>query len=141
MRIYDIVLFVFLFSLALSVVKDLNLFGNVENVGVNSPYVNGQYQYVWTQEELKNVGRISNATSEVNIQAVFSWLNAFYQFALLAIPRIVIIFFNATIGVYWLIQAIGIPEPFALTLATAIYFIYIIGMYQMFSSKSFREYS
>jgi len=138
LRIYDIVLFVFLFNLSLSIVNELG----ITQAGVTSHAINGMDENQWVineAENTKNIGTEPTSTG-VNLQAVFSWMNAIYQYAILAVPKAISVLLNSTIGVYPLLITIGVPNIIAIPLSTAVYFIYIIGAYQMFSKTSFKDY-
>lgn len=139
MRIFDIAMLVFMFNLALSVVNGLG----ITTIGLSGNALNGNEPNSWVSQEMSNIGTIAaTPTSKgIDIQALFNYLGAFYQLALLAIPRLVIIFFNSTIGVGFLLMALGVPPVLAIPLWAAVEFIYFIGFYQMFAKSSFGEYS
>ncbi len=143
MRMYDIALFVFLFQISLSIVYNLNITNTTMPVGLNSGYLDGIPIDTWARTEAEGIAPLANSptSTAVNTQDVFSYLNAFYQFAILAIPKMASFLFNATFGLLPMMTALGMPDIIALPLTTIVYIIYVVGFYQIFSKSSMKEYS
>jgi len=138
MKIYDIVLFVFIFNLSLSIVSELGLL----EAYVKPNYIQGMTYGEYVSKEMSDFKKVSEQATKqaVSPQAVFSWFNLVYYFVIVGIPKIINILFYSTVGVYPLMRIIGIPDVLALPLSSIIYFIYVIGLYQMLTKSSFKDY-
>ena len=85
-----------------------------------------------------SAGNISTSatSSAVDSQATFSWFNAFWNGAILVIPTVANILFQSTIGVYFMMQELGFPNTIAAMLSLLVYFVYTIGVFQLWLNKN-----
>lgn len=140
MRIYDVVLFVFIFNLSLGIVANLGTVG----AGASSSYVAGSTSESYINSQANSIASIGEAPTAqaVNTQNTFSWFNAAYQFVMLGISKIISIFWDSTIGIYWMLTGtLHVPIVLALPLSLLVYFIYTLGLLQLFTQRSFKEYA
>lgn len=151
MRIYDIILFLFVFNLALATVKNLNIVGS--GIGVNPGEICTSWSdagiclstvpaTTWSERVQSKPSELSGSVTNIGIsfEAVFSFLNAVYAFVFKGIPLFLDIFWSATVGVYWNMIAVGIPAALAVPLSAIVYFVYGIGLLQFMFQRSIKEY-
>jgi len=151
MRMYDIALFIFIFQLCLGLVKTMDL-DAIAGTGMSSDICiakdsNGVCTQSVTPEEYaqmqsSNVEAMSSKMQEssISIQAVFSWFNVVFMAVVNGIPTILDFFINATVGIYLILTAMGVPTLFATAIQSMVYLVYFIGGMQYWIGRSMREY-
>lgn len=152
MKIYDIVLFIFLFNLSLGIVNDITPYLGID-VETNPGYyclewdesgncVSSVGAKAWVSDESGGPSSLVRDVSDtaVNPEATFSWLNAIYAFVFKGIPAMVRIIFSATIGVLPLMLSLHIPVIVAAPISAVVYLLYTFGLYQFILDRSIKNY-
>ena len=141
MRIYDIALFLFIFNLVLNLLSVMGLFDS----SISSVQGFGQEELQSGQEQFQNV----LSTNDKSIFSNLNWLIENVRLAIFGIKILITVIANATVLVPFfftsLMCSVGgcVDNPsvqiFAFSIGLIIQFIYLMGLIQLITGKSFRE--
>lgn len=150
MRLYDLAMFVFCFNLAISYVNGtITPAFNTTDIPYNPGWMGTGFNSAETMEnqstEVKDMFTPPKEEKEdnflgIDLQAVFSWFNALYYYAVTAITKVSTFLWGATIGIKQQLTVLGVPESIADILQTMMWTVYFLGMVQYGIGRSFREY-
>lgn len=137
-RVWDISLFLFIFNLSLGFVSGLGILNGFNYSGVEYGGVSAD---VFANNSLNDLGMSVNKINPEtgSLPAGFSYLNAAYQFIIVGIPTLFSIIINVIAGIYLIMTTIGVPAGFAFMIQTIVWIIELIGLWQLFTGRSFRE--
>ena len=140
MRAYALMLIVFIFTASLSFVNTMGLVtGGIGEVGIGE---SGQSPEEYVGARVIEIGNLSDTASSttVDTQETFSWYNAVYKIVIIGIPTVVKMFFDSTVGLPFMLMAIGVPVELAVFISLFAWVIYIIGMIQWITNRSFKQH-
>lgn len=129
MRIYDLMLFTFIFTVALSMISVLDIVPYTSPAALD---INGQtttdygYSYSSAAE-----GVVNQPSSQIPvIGELLSFLNIVYQFVVLGIPKLMLMLAYVTIGIPFMLIDLGIPSSISWLISGIVYLIYGVGILQ-----------
>lgn len=149
MRIYDIVIFIFIFNMSLSMVSQIGLVGDkviIENICAERDdsglCIRTEKVATYVNEKSGNAQNVVEDVtgSDVDSTQEQSFVNAVYAFIFMGIPMIVGMLFESTILVYPMLLNVGFPKVLALPISTIVYVIYIFGVIQLIADRSMKSY-
>lgn len=129
MKLYEVVLFLLIFNVVLSMVNSANVFGTGVNPACN-------YDQPWIAE-IQAAGQ-SNMTSLTNtpVQTITSWFWGSVQ----AIITFVGVISNATVLLPSMLQnCMYLPPDIANAITAVVWFIYVVGMVQLWRGMSMKN--
>lgn len=138
MRAYALVLIVFIFSLSLSMVKNLDITGT----GVGEMYIDGVTTSTYAYNNANSMGTIAGIGQQAagDTTSVWNTLNQFYRIIVIGIPFTVQLFYDCTFGLPAMLTIIGMPAIVSWPLSILAWVIYLFGLVQWITGKSFREH-
>jgi hypothetical protein len=138
MRIYDIMLFTFIFTVALSMTDVMAL---VPYSSVGSPGISGTTTTAYARDSADTAQQVVNQpTSTIPIVGeLLSFLNIVYQFVVLGLPKIMLIIADCTFEIQFLLIRLGLPDTIAWLVAGIVWFIYGIGILQYAIGRSLQD--
>jgi hypothetical protein len=142
MRVYDLMLVVFLFTLSLSIVYNIETTYGLYGGGVSMDSIGGVTSKEYLSTEITGVTTLSEeATKQGILEQTFGWFGNFWRMVIGGIKTVIRVFWDCTLGLPNLLESIGVPSILAIPLGIAANLIYLIGMLQWMMGKSFKEHA
>ncbi|RLJ01797.1 MAG: hypothetical protein DRP10_03160 [Candidatus Aenigmatarchaeota archaeon] len=148
MKMYELMMGIFLFNLVLSFYSSLATGSGVLEdytppsslqTPVYQNYTQPENLRVITEEKAKEFQeKTSSVTAKTGIEAIDFWY-AQAQLFLTSISFILDVLWKTTLGLPTLLYQIGVPSPLVILFTGIAWFIYIIGIFQLATGRKFDE--
>lgn len=129
MRFYEMMLFLLLFNLVLGV---------MQSQGIYTEY-SVQQDTSFTEGVESEISELNITASTLESEDIITRTAAQIDLLFKGILFVVSTFAYATIGVPWMFLNMGMPSGIAIPLGVAVWFIYGIGLAQIFFGRSIKD--
>ena len=138
MRFYDILLFILLMNVSMSIVHNM---GILENVGPSEIAIGGTDYTSYAKQQSGNLtSKVRSVTGTEAAEGIdLGFFNRAFHLLMLIIPLVLKIVLDSTVLVWQMFSEMGVPLTLNVALTAIIWISELLGLAQLISGRSFKE--